>query len=193
MPRNRQATDRDVRVDEMLDAAQDRFLQLGYAHTSMADIARHAGVAPGAVYWYFPSKEHAFSAVLNRMIDQGIERIRARIPQDAEPMESLFMALSEVHRYGGFQSTVHDLALRSEVVAEVHRRFHSELDAFVEAALHARMAPGPDRDLAKEAVTATLDGALAHERPDGHIRELLGFVIDRVTRVESPTCRALSR
>jgi len=41
----------------ILDAALDLFQERGFAETTMRDIARKAGVATGAAYYYFPSKE----------------------------------------------------------------------------------------------------------------------------------------
>src|SRR5213083_97911 len=41
----------------ILAAALDLFQEHGFAETTMRDIARRAGVATGAAYYYFPSKE----------------------------------------------------------------------------------------------------------------------------------------
>ena len=50
----------------ILAAALDLFQERGFAETTMRDIARNAGVATGAAYYYFPSKEHLFLAVLQQ-------------------------------------------------------------------------------------------------------------------------------
>jgi AcrR family transcriptional regulator len=42
----------------ILGAALDLFRTRGYDQTSMRDIAQAAGLAVGAAYYYFPSKEH---------------------------------------------------------------------------------------------------------------------------------------
>lgn len=41
----------------ILEAALDLFQDRGFAETTMRDVARKAGVATGAAYYYFPSKE----------------------------------------------------------------------------------------------------------------------------------------
>jgi AcrR family transcriptional regulator len=42
---------------KILETALELFQERGFAETTMRDVARHAGVATGAAYYYFPSKE----------------------------------------------------------------------------------------------------------------------------------------
>lgn len=56
------------RPDELLDAALALFVERGYAHTSVAQIARAAGVSKGAVYLYFPSKQALLEGLVNRAV-----------------------------------------------------------------------------------------------------------------------------
>jgi len=51
----------------ILHAAEELFLQNGVAHTSLEQIARHAGVTRGAVYWHFQNKADLFHAMLNQV------------------------------------------------------------------------------------------------------------------------------
>lgn len=53
------------RRQALLAAAADLFVRWGYDKTSVADIAREAGVSKGAVYLEFPSKDDLFRAVLH--------------------------------------------------------------------------------------------------------------------------------
>jgi AcrR family transcriptional regulator len=48
--------DREATRGRIVDAARDLFLEQGYARTTIADVARAAGVAPQTVYWAFGSK-----------------------------------------------------------------------------------------------------------------------------------------
>lgn len=61
------------RPDEILDAALALFVEKGYAHTSVAEIARKAGVSKGAVYLYFPSKQ----AVLEGLVERAVSPVAA--------------------------------------------------------------------------------------------------------------------
>lgn len=60
----------------VLDAATERFGRDGYRATSVADIARDAGVGGTAAYAYFPSKEALFLAALDEdaaaVIGEGV-------------------------------------------------------------------------------------------------------------------------
>jgi len=56
------------RPDELLDAALELFVEQGYAHTSVAQIARTAGVSKGAVYLYFPSKQAILEGLVQRAL-----------------------------------------------------------------------------------------------------------------------------
>jgi AcrR family transcriptional regulator len=42
----------------ILEIALNLFLKEGYERATMREIARQAGLSPGAAYYYFPSKEH---------------------------------------------------------------------------------------------------------------------------------------
>lgn len=62
------------RPDELLDAALALFVAKGYAHTSVAEIARKAGLSKGAVYLYFPSKQ----AILEGLVKRAVTPVAAR-------------------------------------------------------------------------------------------------------------------
>ncbi|CAE6896036.1 MULTISPECIES: TetR family transcriptional regulator [Pseudomonas] len=51
----------------ILAAAEHLFLERGVAHTSLEQVARHAGVTRGAVYWHFQNKAHLFHEMLNQV------------------------------------------------------------------------------------------------------------------------------
>ena len=65
----------------LIDAAMDLFASYGYRGTSLARIARAAGVTKGALYWHFADKEEFFIAVVAKVLgewDLHIRKIRAR-------------------------------------------------------------------------------------------------------------------
>lgn len=51
----------------ILLAAEVLFLQNGVAHTTLEQIARHAGVTRGAVYWHFRNKADLFHAMISQV------------------------------------------------------------------------------------------------------------------------------
>src|SRR5689334_14491707 len=58
------------RFQQLVDRATQVFIERGYAHTQMADVAEAMGVAKGTLYLYVESKEALFDLVL-RSADQG--------------------------------------------------------------------------------------------------------------------------
>src|SRR5271169_6571968 len=62
-----QAERRSTTTRAILDAARRRFTARGFEQTSVDDIAAQAGVAKGAVYHHFDSKELIFARVFEEM------------------------------------------------------------------------------------------------------------------------------
>jgi AcrR family transcriptional regulator len=55
--------------DEILRAATDLFATRGFHETSMAEVARAAGVSKALIFWHFKSKEELFVAVLGKLLE----------------------------------------------------------------------------------------------------------------------------
>ena len=68
----RPATDKR---DRLADAALDLTYQRGFERTSIADIAEHAGVASGSVYYYFKTKDDVGRAVVDRLSERYLSAI----------------------------------------------------------------------------------------------------------------------
>jgi AcrR family transcriptional regulator len=72
MPATRPHLDRDLKRKQILDTAEKLFLRDGFEATAMAAVARRAGIANNAVYWYFPSKDDLLAAVLQRRQERAL-------------------------------------------------------------------------------------------------------------------------
>jgi len=75
-----QSERRQATIAAILAAARRRFAQKGFAETTIDDIAEAGGVAKGAVYHHFSSKEE----ILERVMDQLTEEIAAAVPIAAQ-------------------------------------------------------------------------------------------------------------
>jgi TetR/AcrR family acrAB operon transcriptional repressor len=53
--------------EALIDAAEEMFMAHGVARTTLEQIARHAGMTRGAVYWHFKNKADLFRAMLERV------------------------------------------------------------------------------------------------------------------------------
>jgi len=56
--------DKSQRREEIMAAAKKVFARKGFHATTIADIAKQAGLAYGSVYWYFDSKDELFHALM---------------------------------------------------------------------------------------------------------------------------------
>jgi AcrR family transcriptional regulator len=56
--------DKSRRRDEIMAAAKKVFVRKGFHATTIADIAKEAGLAYGSIYWYFDSKDDLFHALI---------------------------------------------------------------------------------------------------------------------------------
>ena len=63
----------------ILDSALELFRQEGYDITTMRDIARKAGVATGAAYYYYPSKDAIVMAFYQRSCTEMQPKIEAAV------------------------------------------------------------------------------------------------------------------
>ncbi|HKY15364.1 MAG TPA: helix-turn-helix domain-containing protein [Microthrixaceae bacterium] len=66
---------KEQRRDDILTAAKAVFAEQGYHATTIADVARAAGISYGSIYWYFDSKEALFHALM----DNQEQALRAHI------------------------------------------------------------------------------------------------------------------
>ena len=74
----------------ILDAAGHVFFEKGVSRTSLGDIAQHAGVTRGAIYWHFANKGDLFTAMFDRVLLPLDELGAASLdPQEADPLGRL--------------------------------------------------------------------------------------------------------
>ncbi len=78
------ATDK---VDAILTAALELFVERGYHGTSVPSIAERAGVAAGTIYHHFAGKEELVNAVFRRWKERIAREVHAGFPATAPPRE----------------------------------------------------------------------------------------------------------
>ncbi|MDQ2896996.1 MAG: TetR/AcrR family transcriptional regulator [Actinomycetota bacterium] len=79
----------DRRRREMVFAAAKVFATRGYDQTTMQDLARSMGLATGAVYHYFGSKEQLLISICDQLMEPLLARAREIVVDDASPTEHL--------------------------------------------------------------------------------------------------------
>jgi TetR/AcrR family transcriptional regulator, repressor for uid operon len=105
---------------EILAAAQRCFVRSGFHGASMQDICAEAGMSPGNLYRYFPSKEALIAGIA--------ERDRAEVAQSfasADLSQGLFTVLEGLAHHHFAVRPTEQVLLCTEVMAEARR--HPEI------------------------------------------------------------------
>ncbi|RDI62396.1 TetR/AcrR family transcriptional regulator [Microvirga subterranea] len=89
----RSENDRQARLQAILDAALDVFLDKGFAEARLDDVAARAGVAKGTIYLYVPSKQALFEALVQSGIGGALGTIEQKVLTLDMTAEEQFRAL----------------------------------------------------------------------------------------------------
>jgi len=104
------------RRDEILAAAQRSFVRSGFHGASMQDICAEAGMSPGNLYRYFPSKEALIAGIA--------ERDRAEVAQQfarADLSHGLFPVLEGMVQHYFAEHPREQVLLCTEIMSEARR------------------------------------------------------------------------
>ena len=170
--------DKSQRRDEIMAAAKEVFARKGFHATTIADIAKQAGLAYGSVYWYFDSKDelfHALMAVEESALRNHIAAALAALGGPAEnggqeaPLRALVQATLEF--FEADKATVKLLFRDAYALGErfekhlggIYERFIDDIETFIVAAQErGEVVAAPPRMVAY--TLAALVGQLAHRR-----------------------------
>jgi len=79
----------EARRQQILEAARACFSRQGFHQTTVQDICKEAGLSPGAVYRYFPSKDHIIAATCLDCQQGIVDLIEAAKSQGGSPLQAL--------------------------------------------------------------------------------------------------------
>ena len=98
VPRNEEQNQelRDLRKEQILQAALVVFARRGMVATKISDIAKEAGLSHGLVYHYFTSKEAIFSMLVKRAADSSLAVIHKANEQLGTPLEKLYWMTEQI-------------------------------------------------------------------------------------------------
>ena len=85
----RQQAMTDVRRALVLDAARAVFEKLGIEGASIREIARAAGYTPGAIYFYYDSKEAIYGALLAESLERLNDKVAQAVTGALDPAAQL--------------------------------------------------------------------------------------------------------
>ncbi|QTF93888.1 TetR family transcriptional regulator [Halomonas sp. BM-2019] len=153
--------------EALLDAAEEVFLEKGVARTSLEQIARHAGMTRGAVYWHFKNKADLFQSMLNRVrmpFQELVEEIGD--PGLAEaPLEAIRLACRS-----GFERLERPRYRRVHAILIHHCEVFGDIDPLAMQNEMAEESCGALRDYLESAARL---GQLREDLPPGLAAKLL--------------------
>ena len=183
MPANRAQVARDDKVDALVATAQQLFIERGYDGTTMAAIAKQAGVASNVLYWYFDSKDHVFVAAMEQLVGAVIDHaLTAATRRDGtRDIEAGLIALTDQLVFGrSLIAAVHERAPHAPVVAEFHDRVHARYASLLDDELRARQLPAAERRLVIDALSAGVEGLIVHGTPRADARRMIRFLVAKL-------------
>jgi TetR/AcrR family transcriptional regulator, cholesterol catabolism regulator len=176
--KTRTQLDRDAKMEEILDLAEQRLRDNGYEGLSVAALARQLGLAQNAIYWYFPAKDHLFIAVLRRML----EEIAARKPRgEVSQRDRILWFADQLEPLSRLRPTLRERAQQSEVAAEFLDELEALLSRMLTNALRAEGVSEDELPIAVDTFRATVEGAYVKGMSRAKRRKVLGFALDRLT------------
>ena len=138
---------------EILAAAQRCFTRSGFHQSSIHEICAEAGMSPGNLYRYFPSKESIIAGICERNRAQAAENFAA-----VDKAPQFFPGLAQLARHHLVERTADEVALCAEIMAESRRnpdiaRQYQEIERDVKTRLVAMLR----RAAARQEIARDLD------------------------------------
>lgn len=129
----------------ILDAAERCFARAGFHQASMQQICAEAGMSPGNLYRYFPSKEAIIAGIAERNRTEVAEAFSA-----VTESEAFFDGLAGLARHHLMDRSIHQIGLCAEIMAESRRnpaiaKMFQDVEIDVKAALVAMLKRAAER------------------------------------------------
>lgn len=185
----------EVKRQEILAAAECCISRDGFRGASIADICKEAGISPGHLYHYFPSKE----AIITAITEAGLENVEARFAQMTQGSNAVAVLVSQLDRVkgkrGNARMKARNLLLldmlaeagRNPAIAKIVRRNTARLRLLLVEFLRSAQARGQiDQSLDAEVTAGVLlsvtdgmrtlgirDADLDIEKSIGHLQILM--------------------
>jgi AcrR family transcriptional regulator len=139
------------RRSQLVDTAEQVFVEQGFAPASMEDVAEAAGVTKPVLYDHFGSKDGLLAAVVARLGDQMLEQTVAAAGSVSTPEDALREGLTSYFRFvdrhaGAWSLLLREVAPGTLASAEAERVRSAQVDMI--AALIAIHLPSHEADRA---------------------------------------------
>lgn len=161
----RQAPRRGERVKHILGESLECFAESGFERVTYDDLIARSKVSRGSFYWYFPSKESLYEAVLDYCVNGYVARLEIEFaktdPKDHIVKRLLDTSLADFNA----NRSQYRLLLRPPPSADVVKKlaqWNDEVLAFMRGKLEPAVQAGKlDREMANtlpDVLSAFIDG-----------------------------------
>ena len=135
------------RREEILSAAQACFARAGFHQTSMQAICAEAGMSPGALYRYFPSKEAMVEAICEADRQQDTDCFIALLQNPSVVdglVEGALAHMRHVHESGNARlfAEIRAESMRNDAIREISERCRGPVAEQIGAQLQGAIARG---------------------------------------------------
>jgi AcrR family transcriptional regulator len=128
MPRAFTDSERAAIHERLVAAGQDLFGRRGIRATTVEQLARAAGISKGAFYFFFPSKEALFFAI----VEEVETAMQARLAQQvAETPQDAVRILVRAALNARLENPLFDVAISEEAVSVLRTMTADEQEAFL--------------------------------------------------------------
>ena len=158
--RRRPATARgEETVRSLLNAATTAFSEHGFHQTSVAAICRHANLANGTFYQYFPNKESIYLELVADTGDELLHSLDRSVSADEPAMDQLADALRAYWQFIEGHADRHQIMREAEFVRlDVSQTFYRRLAEFYRALVERGQARDEVPTVDPEALAYALIG-----------------------------------
>jgi AcrR family transcriptional regulator len=123
-------SERSIKVQLIIEAAQRRFGLYGIEKTSMREIAADLKLSKASLYYYFPDKESLYKSVVEKEQREFLERISEKILNIQEPEQLLLEYVRT--RLSYFRTLLNISRLRLEAYSDLKPVFRETINLFKE-------------------------------------------------------------
>ena len=173
---------RAVRERQLVELAERRFAERGYAGTSMEELARGAGVTKPVIYELFESKDGLFRVCVGRAIAHMADSIAEAFRSETEPEARLRAGGLAFLRFARDNRVAWDLmAMQGRFAdqAQAVRRDQAQLIRTLMTEIAPERTDPQELEAVAYAVNSAYEGA-AHwmwEHPDAPVEQVADWIV----------------
>ena len=143
--------------EKILDAAASAFSKRGYHDTAVDDIVKASGTSKGAFYFYFPTKEDIFFALVNKLLERLTSSIEKDASKEKNGLLKMMAAIDAFFDICYRHQTLAKIVLVGTVglgrahddrLMELHSKFAGVMKGYIDQAVKEGSLPPMDTELA---------------------------------------------